>query len=51
MAREDVQKELNELVGLVINLKKEKKDYNKEINDQIKDNEVRIKELVGELSV
>lgn len=51
MSKEDVQKELNELVGLVINLKKEKKDYNKEINDQIKTNEAKIKELVGELSI
>lgn len=51
MAKEDVQKELNTLVGLVIDLKMEKKKYNAEINDQIKDNEKRIKELVGELSV
>lgn len=51
MSKEDMQKELNDLVRLVIDLKMEKKKYNAEINDQIKDNEKRIKELVGELSV
>ena len=51
LSKEDVQKELNDLVRLVIDLKMEKKKYNAEINDQIKDNEKRIKELVGELSV
>jgi len=51
LSKEDVQKELNDLVRLVIDLKMEKKKYNAEINDQIKTNEAKIKELVGELSV
>lgn len=49
--KEKAQAELLELSRLVIDLKMEKKKYNAEINDQIKDNEKRIKELVGELSV
>jgi hypothetical protein len=49
--KEKAQAELLELSRLVIDLKMEKKKYNAEINDQIKTNEAKIKELVGELSV
>jgi hypothetical protein len=44
----DEQKELLEKTRLVIDLKAEKKKYNAEINDQIKENEARIKELCKE---
>jgi hypothetical protein len=37
-----------ELTRLIIDLKLEKKKYNKEINDQIKENEKEIAELVKE---
>jgi hypothetical protein len=37
-----------ELTRLIIDLKLEKKKYNKEINDQIKENEAEIAELVKE---
>jgi len=47
--KEKAQAELLELSRLVIDLKMEKKKYNAEINDQIKTNEAKIKELVGEL--
>jgi hypothetical protein len=42
------EQELSELNRLVINLKLEKKKYNKEVNDQIKENEAVIAELVKE---
>jgi hypothetical protein len=44
----DEQKELLEKTRLIIDLKAEKKKYNVEINDQIKENEARIKELCKE---
>jgi hypothetical protein len=37
-----------ELTRLIIDLKLEKKKYNKEIGDQIKENEAEIAELVRE---
>jgi hypothetical protein len=37
-----------DLTRLIIDLKLEKKKYNKEINDQIKENEAEIAELVKE---
>ena len=45
---QDDQKELLEKTRLIIDLKAEKKKYNAEINDQIKENEARIKELCKE---
>jgi hypothetical protein len=42
------EQELSELNRLVINLKLEKKKYNKEVNDQIKENEAVIAKLVKE---
>jgi phage host-nuclease inhibitor protein Gam len=37
-----------ELTRLIIDLKLEKKQYNKEMNDKIKENEAEIAELVKE---
>jgi hypothetical protein len=45
---QDDQKELLEKTRLIIDLKAEKKKYNAEINDQIKENEARIKDLCKE---
>ena len=42
------EKRLLELTRLIIDLKLEKKNYNKEINDQIKKNETEVAELVKE---
>jgi hypothetical protein len=42
------EQKLLELTRLIIDLKLEKKKYNKEINDQIKENEAEIAELVKE---
>jgi hypothetical protein len=42
----DDAKELLELNRMILDLKAEKKSYNREINDQIKDAEARLKELV-----
>lgn len=42
----DDAKELLELNRLILDLKAEKKKYNKEINDQIHEAEVRLKDLV-----
>lgn len=42
------EQDLSELNRLVINLKLEKKKYNKEVNDKIKENEAVIAELVKE---
>jgi hypothetical protein len=45
---QDDQKELLNTTRLILDLKAEKKKYNKEINNQIKDNEAKIKELCKE---
>ena len=42
------EKKLLDLTRLIIDLKLEKKKYNKEINDQIKENEEEIAVLVKE---
>jgi hypothetical protein len=42
------EKRLLELTRLIIDLKLENKNYNKEINDQIKKNETEVAELVKE---
>ena len=42
------EKRLLELTRLIIDLKLEKKNYNKEINDRIKKNETEVAELVKE---
>ena len=42
------EKKLLDLTRLIIDLKLEKKKYNKEINDKIKENEAEIAELVKE---
>ena len=42
------EKKLLDLTRLIIDLKLEKKQYNKEMNDKIKENEAEIAELVKE---
>jgi phage host-nuclease inhibitor protein Gam len=43
-----MNKELLDAIRLVMDLKAEKKKYNTEINDQIKDAEARLKQIVAD---
>lgn len=45
---DSVKNEVLELAKVIIDLKAEKKKYNKEINDQIKSNQNRLEKLLEE---